>query len=285
MSSAILFHAIARFFARIIVRWQTTMSITEYDNAAKWAKFYKSLPRWLKSSVIIGIIAILSIWGYRQWGPVRQLKSANTDLKKKLESTESELAALRDTKNELHRENLHLKELIDPVQRKAEILYPELETAAAMAKLAEDLHEVRSLATRDVYRPLSPDRIAQLTKGLQSINAQAVEFPLTITIVVQQGSSAREKVAADLKRYIQRAGITVKKQSAMLFSTGTLPDISIKMHPEDLTVAEQFASVIGTLFINKQFAGTKKDKFVRGQIEIQISGDPLFTDTGIVTFK
>lgn len=245
-------------------------------------KFYQkaSVQVAIVSAICLIIVTVITILHQRS-----QLKTDNIDLNKQIRKLETELAQDRDAKAVLHRENLHLKKMIDPVKRKAEILYPELETAAAIAKLAEDLQEVRSLATRDVYRPLSQDRKLRLISGLRSIREHNTEFPLSVTIVVQQGSSARAKVATDLMRYMQDAGVTVKKQSAMVFSSGTLHDLSIKMNPKDIPVAKQFANVIATLFINKQFSGVKKDKFVRGQIEIQICGDPLFTDTGVVTFK
>lgn len=261
------------------------MSITEYDNVAKWVKFFKGLPWWPRSIIIIGIVGFLSIWGYCQWGPVRQLKSDNSDLKNKLAIIKGELATVRDTKNELHRENLHFKELIDPIQRKAELLYPELETAAAITKLAEDLQEVRSLATRDVYKPLASDRKGRMIAALRALQAQALGHTLSLTIVVQQGSSARAKVAADLERYLQDAGWKVNLQSGMSFYNGTPPDISIKMHPEDVTIAQKLANIIGTLFINKQFAGIKEDKVSQGHFEIKINGDPLFTESGNVTFR
>jgi hypothetical protein len=71
----------------------------------------------------------------------------------------------------------------------------------------------------------------------------------------------------------------------MSLYSGTPPDISIEMHPDDMKLAQEFAGIVGTLFINKQFAGIKRNQFSRGHLEITINGDPLFAESGIVTFR
>jgi hypothetical protein len=71
----------------------------------------------------------------------------------------------------------------------------------------------------------------------------------------------------------------------MLFYKGMPPDISIELHPEDISLVDQLSSIIGTFFINKRFTGIKKHDFSRGHVEITINGDPLFTESGIVTFR
>lgn len=261
------------------------MTIPEYDNIAKWTAFFRRLPFWLKSIIVVASIALVAIYLYSQFGPARALQQDNTRLKASLSQSRAEVAALRDKKDELHRENLHLKELIDPIQKKAELLYPELETSAAIAKLAEDVKYVRSLATRDVYKPLAEDQKQKMVAALRALQAQRSSPTPSVSIVVQQGSSSRARVASDLKRYLQDAGWNVKMNSVMSFYSGIPPDISIKMHPEDIGLAQQLASVVGTLFINEQFAGLKREKFARGHIEITINGDPLFSESGIVTFR
>ena len=261
------------------------MSIPEYDNISKWAAFFRRLPFWLKTITVVALIAVVTIYLYSRFGPARAFQKDNARLKASLSQSQAEVAALRDKKDELHRENLHLKELIDPIQKKAELLYPELETAAAIAKLAEDVQDVRSLATRDVYKPLAEDKQQEMVAALRALQAQG-SFPnLSVTVVVQQGSSSRARVASDLKKYLQDAGWNAEMKSVMSFYSGTPPDISIKMHPEDIPITQQLAGIVGTLFINRQFAGIKREKFERGHIEITINGDPLFSDSGIVTFR
>jgi len=160
-----------------------------------------------------------------------------------------------------------------------------METAAAIAKLGEDLQHVRSLATRDLYKPLVKEQRDKLVIALKKLLSLHSTPPVNVSIVVQQGNSPRLKVANDLKEYLQEAGWNVKLNPVMSFYSGIPPDISIKMHPDDIKLAQDFAGIVGTLFINKQFSGIKRDKFERGHIEITINGDPLFAESGIVTFR
>jgi hypothetical protein len=108
---------------------------------------------------------------------------------------------------------------------------------------------------------------------------------LNVSIVVQQGNSPRVKVANDLKEYLREAGWNVKLNPVMSFYSGISPDISIEMNPDDLILAQGFAQIVGALFINKRFAGIKREKFERGHIKITINGDPLFAESGVVTFR
>lgn len=261
------------------------MPLPEYDNLAKWAAFFRRLPFWLKACAVILIVAVVAIWAYTRFGPLRDLKSRIDSLQSNLDQAKTQISELTERKNELHRENLHMKDIMAPIQKKAELLYPELETASAMAKLAEDLETVRTLATRDVYKPLHEQKRSKMIEALRILQKQYSSLNPSVTIAVQQGSSARAKVANDLKKYLEASGYSTKVNSMMAFYRGTPPDISIKLHPEDLQFAQDLASVIGTLFINKQFSAVKKETFIRGHFEITINGDPLFTEEGVVMFK
>jgi hypothetical protein len=261
------------------------MSIPEYDNAAKWATFFRRLPFWLKALLGMAVIVAVAIFLYARFGPIRELQRENLSLKNGLSQAQSEISSLRDKKDELHRENLHLKELIDPIKKKAELIYPEMEAAAAIAKLAENLQNVRSLATRDVYKPLAQDNKDMMIAALKELQTLHSALPVSVSILVDQGSVPRSRVANDLKQYLQEAGWDVKLSTVMTFYSGTPLDISIKNHPDDMKLAQEFTGIVGRLFINKQFAGIKRDKFSRGHLEIKINGDPLFAESGIVTFR
>ncbi len=261
------------------------MPLPEYDNAAKWGNWLRGLPWWIKVLLGIAVTASTTFFIYERFGPVRALQKENQRLLSEFKQSESDVVALRDRKDELHRENLHLRELIDPIQKKAELLYPELETVAAIARLAEDLQDVRSLATRDVYKPLAQDQKDRMVAALREIRSQSATTNMNVTVTVQQGSSSRARVADDLIRYLNEAGWKAEINSIMAFYSGTPADISITMHPDDMTIAQQFAQIIGGVFINKQFAGHKIDNSARGHLEITINGDPLFSDSGVVTFR
>jgi len=260
------------------------MSLSEYDNLAKWATLFRRMPFWLKACVVILVISIVSIWAYIQFGPFRQLQSENTRLKNEIAVVERRANDLKDKKDELHRENLYYKNLVAPLQKKAEELYPELESAAALAKLARDLETVRSLATRDVYKPLSQAQRDALVQNLIQIRERYTNPP-KLVIAVEQGNSSRMRVGTDLKSFLDSAGFTTGQRPQQTFRTGAPPDVRITFNPANLQLVQELATVIGQGYINKQFSGKKNEKFGKEEIEIEINGDPLFSEAGIVTFR
>lgn len=260
------------------------MAIPEYDNAAKWATFFRSLPLKQKVILSIAVILIMGVLVYFWLGTMRGLQKENTQLKNDLSRAENEIVKLRDKKDELHRENLYYKNIIEPLQKKAEKLYPELEAAVALAKLSEDLETVRSLATRDVYKPLNKSLRDDLVENLIHIYMHYTNPPKFI-ISVEQGNSSRIHVGSDLTSFLNSAGFTTSPRPKLTGYIGVPSDISIKYNPVNLELVQAFANIVGKFYINKQFDGYKNEKYEKEEIIIEINGEPLFSETGIVTFR
>jgi len=261
------------------------MAIPEYDNAAKWAVSIRSLP--LMQKVIIIVIAVFIMWiGLYFWlGPMRTLQKDNSQLKTDLSEAQNKIASLKDKKDELHRENLYYKNIVEPLQRKAAELYPRLKVDAALEKLSENLATVRSLATRDVYKPLNKSLRDDLVQNLIDIYKHHTNPPKFI-ISVEQGNSSRMRIGKDLTSFINSAGFTTSQRSKQTLYVGIVvpSDITIKYNPLNLKLVQAFANIIGKLYINTQFANNRNEKFDKEEIIIDIKGDPLFSESGIVTF-
>ena len=242
------------------------------------------MPFWFKACLVILFISIVSIWAYIQLGPIRQLKSDNAQLKNDLVVAERRADDLKDKKDELHRENLHYKSLFAPIQRKAEELYPELESVAALAKLAKDIEAIRSLVTRDDYKPLNKALSDALIQALSKIRVQYENQPKLI-IAVEQGNSSRMRVGSDLKSFLDGAGFVTGLRPQQTFHKGVPPDIMITLNPANLQFVQDLAAVISKSYINKHFTGIKNQNYGKEEVVLEINGDPLFSETGIVTFR
>ena len=143
----------------------------DYENMRKWWLWFIKLPRERRVVLTIIIIMALGVYIYFHYGRFQALKVENREMKRDLQKAMEEVASLRSRNAELHRENLHYKELLDPIRQKAEQLYPGLETDAALAKLAKDVNTVRKLATRDVYRPLSSELREHIVTDLRAFRS------------------------------------------------------------------------------------------------------------------
>jgi len=269
------------------------MPIPDYDNAVKWGTLFRKLTKYQKIIAIIIVFLIGGIAFYLWLGPYRSLKekyklSADnlTKTQNALTQAKEEIGSLRDKNAKLHRENLHLQGLIDPIKKKAELLYPEMETAAAIAKLSQDLQDVRSLAMRDVYRPLSKEQREKLLNALKQLAFPPGMPPLKFSIRVEQGNLPRAKVGSDLKDYLEECGFAAEFTQGLTMYEDVPPNIYfVVVNKEDAFLANVFMEIIGAHFINADFAWTKNENLERGHIEIVINGDPIFTESGIVSFR
>jgi hypothetical protein len=139
---------------------------------------------------------------------------------------------------------------------------------------------------KDVYKPLAEDRQENLISGLNELREEYSTISPSVSILYQQGSMVRGNVGADLKKYLQKAGWQVDLRGGMIFSSSDTPSaLSVRYHPEDKQFLIKFTNIINPLFINERINASENNKVVRGQLEIKIKGDPLFDDSGVVTFK
>lgn len=260
------------------------MTVTDFDNVAKWGRFIQSLPRWQKVLALMILAGVIFAWIYILLGPLRTAQREQARLDEELKQSTSQLASVRDEKATIHRELLSCKEILDPIQKKAVLLYPELENAAALAKLAQDLDDVRSLATRDTYRPLAPQIKERVIQQLRKLRTE-LGTNVTVEVAVENGSASRQRVAQALVDVLAESGIVVKGPSGVMsFFNGAPANMSVELNPDDLDTANRFAGPIG-LYINQQMTGINRPKQERGVLKIHIIGDPLFSPEGVVTFK
>ncbi len=228
------------------------------------------------AAIIAGVFGLLGLW----LGSCLQ----SGKLQEKVDRLTEQSTDLKEKSAELHRELPYYKNLVAPLEQRAQQLYPELETAAALAKLADDVQTVRALANQDKYKPLSQKRRAQLESSLRSTFEAQAKAP-KIIFGVEQGNSPRLHVGSDLKALLEDAGFTVEFRPQTSFRQGVPLDVTVSFHTSNTELVLQLANAIGTLFINRQFSGIKRDNLSESEIVIELNGDPLFTEEGVVTFR
>lgn len=252
------------------------MSVLDYENMRKWGRWFIGRPLWLKGVLIVGVIVLLIGWVCLRGRSIENLKSKN-------ERLAGEIDSLRSRSAELHRENLHYKELLDPIRQKAEQLYPALETDAALAKLAEDIKEVRELAESDTYKPLSPELKGDYVSLLQRFKKEYAHLNMKISVTSDKGIRARQKVAEEIADILIDAGFEAEATAPIIRFTKDTSDICIKLNPDDADLVKDVYKIL-KLFMNGNFSVLKNENFERGELQIIISGDPLFSPNGTVKF-
>ncbi|MEW6442575.1 MAG: hypothetical protein AB1640_16680 [bacterium] len=189
-----------------------------------------------------------------------------------------------------------LETAIKPIVQVATSRYPQLESSAALVRLADEVQalqqrsqmlekQTRELASRDTFRALSEPIREAVQRELRVTLANAQSGLLSVEVQVETGHTGRHRVAAELVEILKGAGLTAKRpNSSMTFSKGTLPAITIEINPADESLARAIASVLHP-FLQVKFAGKKMDKLERGHVSIHLGGEPVFAEDGSVTFQ
>lgn len=245
-------------------------SFFEYDNIKKWWDAFAKLPK--RKKIPIVFIILIGIATLIWWNQHR------------ISQKNEVISSLRFENEKLQRENLHLKEIINPIEQKAKELFPELETSAAMAKISEDIEKVRALATRDIYQPLNPELRTKIINTLKTLHSKYSQSNPRIKVGVEKGNKNRELLSVELIEILIEADFRAEKMpSYIIVTSGPQADIAIKFNPESIGFAQELVSILN-LFINTQFYGSKGKKLGKNTFEVYIDGTPQFLPNGSVAF-
>lgn len=151
-----------------------------------------------------------------------------------------------------------------------------------ISNLENQLESVRQVATRDIYRPLSPELREELFLALQRFKSEYSDIDMKLSVTSEKSNRNRDYVAKDLASLFGDAGFEVKTTTPII--TNLNGEVFITLNPADLKVANQLFQVIGK-FINIKFQGLEDRTLPRGTFKIHVSGDPLFSTDGVVSFR
>lgn len=214
---------------------------------------------------------------------------------------ESVQAARRgnESKYNLQRIQLELesvKRSLDPFKKLAYLRYPEESPDSALFKLANDLRHLQertsklevktsNVATQDAFRPLAEPYRSQVLSNLSQVRISSKERIQKVRLWSDVGNLSRQQVTGEIADFMKHAGINVERpQSGMTIANGSLPPLRIKLHPEDLALANSLSNALSPL-IKVKFTGEYDDKLSRGEFEIRIHGQPVFNQDGTLVIR
>jgi hypothetical protein len=218
------------------------------------------------------------------WLYIKFLTEKIEKLESKNKEYTEEISSLRSKNAELHRENLYLKGIIDPIRKKAEQLYPELETVAALAKISKDIDDVRILATKDIYRPPTQQLKDKVVNDLKSVYMKYKEINPTIVVKVHTGNKYRYFINDELIKILKDSGFKMGDVKVNFWYGKEMINAEIEFHSDDINFATDFANS-PSAFLNTKFHPSKKEDLPKGTIEIAVFGEPQFLPNGAVVFK
>lgn len=268
------------------------VDLPNYDNTQKWlTAIRRNRRRFLK----IGIPTLLilgAVWYFYHYLPIKKLNSelaqTNAASKQKddrIATQKDDLSALRHQVEILTTSNATYQILYDPVRKIAQELHPELELSAAISKLSDDLKEVRSLATRDVFQPLADPARSELVNSLKMLQGWYGTNQISVEFTIENGNKNRRLFTEEWVSIVNDGGLKAAiTSSGTSFFSGTPPDVSMNFNPNDMQMAQTFAKLIQPL-VNTKFAGAINSVSTKGVIQINVVGEPLFLPNGSVIFR
>jgi hypothetical protein len=187
------------------------LTAKEFEDWRKRIAQWWSKPRTRLWLVIIAIALSCYLFG-KDYLPYRreneQLRHANAEHLKTIAEKDGTVSTLRHENENLLSINNRLQIMLNPIERKAKEIYPELESAAAVAKLAANLEEIRNLATRTTFKPLSSDLKGRLFDSLTRVQKTHPTNAITFEVHYLSGSNARSSVAKEFTDILGESGFS-----------------------------------------------------------------------------
>jgi len=190
---------------------------------------------------------------------------------------------LRYENGSLRTSNSTYEVILDPVRKVAHELHPEMEMAAAVGRLADDLQQVRSLATKDLFRPLDQNSRSNLVAALRQVQTAYGTNQIRVTFTVGTGKTAR-LLADEWVSILNEAGLSAYCGTFRnMFSTPPPPDVLLRYVAEERSLAETFARAMQGLVLCRFNASPGLSG--KGVLAVEVNGEPLFLPNGRVVFK
>lgn len=134
----------------------------------------------------------------------------------------------------------------------------------------------------ETYAPLSSELKDKLIEDLKMIHDQYANLDVAFSIRPEKGVRIRENIANDLADILVSSGFKAKAGAPMI--TNLNGNVVIMLNPDDTELANKLFKVIAR-FIDTRFQGREETQRSRGTFDIHIIGDPLFSSSGVVTFR
>ncbi len=137
-----------------------------------------------------------------------------------------------------------------------------------------------------LYRELSPQIKVELISLLQNLRQQYNHINIKISVTSDKGSRVRHRVAEEIAGILASAGFEAKAVLPLVRFSNDTSDVVIKGNEIDIELLTQLSKILRRFIkTNTPFSGMKNENFQKGELQIIIAGDPLFSSDGIVTFQ
>lgn len=138
----------------------------------------------------------------------------------------------------------------------------------------------------NIYCELSPNIKRELILLLQKLREQYNDLSIKISVTSDKGSNVRHLVAKEMVNLLKDSGFEADLTQPIIRFTNDTSDVVIKANESDIEFITQLSKILKKFIkTNTPFSGMKNENFRRGELQIIIAGDPLFSSDGLITFQ
>ena len=241
--------------------------------------------RWLAIIFICFCICfgIFSTFGwFRRGSKIEVLTSENKKKNEIIIEKENDLAQLRHENDKLHRENLHLQEMLNPVKEFIEEFYPNLDITKGLIKLRADLEDFKSIISPEIYHYISSDIELEVVQNLKKLQSLTKDEIISFVVVYQNGCRYTEKIANDIKDLLREGGFKVEHvRPEMRMYSKSPPYIDIECTESNFEFLKRLIhSFKPYLPIKSIKINMSQKQKLEEHISIFIGKDPQFNENG-----
>lgn len=204
----------------------------------------------------------------------------------KIKIKDEELSSLRHENSKIHQENLHLKEIIEPIRKIAADFYPHLEISVAVARLSQEIKELRKRVSEDDFHPLDENIKKEIISNLSSFYREHKNTIQPIDVSISLGNENRSLLRRELVDILIESGFEIGIQAHLLGHKDTEFPLGIGFNPNEENFVREFAKILNKFIkTNKYFNLARSKNHPTGKLSINIYHDPKFQSNGIVVFR
>ncbi len=229
---------------------------------------------------------------------VKNISELETHLRTESQTAENRDRAAKEDREKVQSELTAIKLKLEPFVQIAKIRYPELDSDLALMKLSQEVDllknkterietRTKELESREVYRSLDSSLKQKIISDLKMVKEKYQDRKLSVKLNYEIGSRNRQLISRDLAELFRLSEIKVDgPTSVSTFPSGggVLPPAKMRIHPDDIDLAEDLAKSINA-FINVRFQGIKDNKLERGTVLIYFYGNPQFSQNGSIVLN
>lgn len=246
------------------------MSIPANEDGTKYWAIFLRLPFWLRTMIVLLTLDAVILGLYLWLGPIRTLQQTNETLTGDPSALRGNVTTLTDKKDELHRENLPLKEALDAAEKEVKML----QQTGSSLKTDLSLSQAKVITLNDRNNELHRENLhlKDLMSPIEEIVGKlypSLQFEAAIEKLKEDASKLCAKIE-EMEREAAPRSISKEQRDQFISLLKTAPKGSVSVYSFVSAGAEtiQYANQIRDMLVAAGYDSGEMVGMKEGEIPI-----------------